>query len=244
MDEKELKTSPKQRFFIILIAVLVVGSIAASYIAIVISGSQGDTTSTAESTEVDEAKVAENQAAYEQIQAEFSEATKGDFERFVKYKSEVAAYNEAAANSGGVQVKDLREGTGKEITSDDADYLAYYVGWCADESVFDSSFDDAENPTAFIKILDASLGMIEGWTLGVEGMKLEGIREITVPGELAYGDQMEICGGYSKPLKFLVYAKEKTDDLNNLSLKLDDAYMRYQYSLYGIDYDAVKANTE
>ena len=138
----------------------------------------------------------------------------------------------------------MKIGTGKELTSDDSEYLAYYVGWCADESIFDSSYDDNTNPTAFAKILDASLGMIEGWTLGVEGMKLEGIREITVPGELAYGDQMEICGGTNKPLKFIVYAKEKTDTLNNLSLKLDDAYMRYQYALYGIDYDSIKANQE
>ena len=40
MDEKELKTSPKQRFFIILIAVIMLGSIIASYIAIVINGSK------------------------------------------------------------------------------------------------------------------------------------------------------------------------------------------------------------
>ena len=57
MEEKELKTSPKQRFFIILIAVLMLGSIIASYAAIVISGSQGGTTG--ESTEIDDAKVAE-----------------------------------------------------------------------------------------------------------------------------------------------------------------------------------------
>ena len=41
MDEKELKTSTKQRVFIILIAVLMVGSIIASYAAIVISGARG-----------------------------------------------------------------------------------------------------------------------------------------------------------------------------------------------------------
>ena len=241
MDEKELRTSPKQRLFIILIAIFMVGSIVASYAAIVISGSQG--TSTA-NTEVDEAKIAEYTETYNQIQEEFSAATKDDFNKFIKYKSEVAAYNETSANEAGVQVKDLVEGTGKTITSDDAEYLAYYVGWCADESVFDSSYNDTTNPTAFAKILDASLGMIEGWTLGVEGMKTEGIRVITVPGELAYGDKMEICGGYNKPLKFMIYAKEKTDSLNNLSLKLDDAYMRLQYAYYGIDYDSVKANSE
>ncbi len=242
MEEKELRTSPKQRLFIILIAIFMVGSIVASYAAIVISGAQGaDTTAT---TEIDETKKAEYEEAYEKIQAEFSQATQSDFDEFIKYKSEVSAFNETSANENGVQTKDLKVGTGKEITEGDTEYLAYYVGWCADESIFDSSYDDNTNPTAFAKILDASLGMIEGWNQGVEGMKIEGIREITVPGELAYGEQMEICGGKNKPLKFLIMAKEKADPLNSLSLKLDDAYMRYQYSLYGIDYDSIKANSE
>ena len=114
----------------------------------------------------------------------------------------------------------------------------------ADESIFDSSYNDNSNPTAFAKILNASLGMIEGWNLGVEGMRIDGIRVITVPGELAYGDQMEICGGTNKPLKFMIMPKEKSGELYDLSTKLDEAYMRYQYALYGIDYDSIKANSE
>ena len=242
MNEKELKTSPKQRFFIILIAIFMVGSIVASYAAIVISGSQGS--SATDTGEVDQAKIEEYTEAYNQVQAEFSKATKGDFDKFIKYKSEVTAYNETSANESGVQTKDLVKGSGKEITEGDSDYLAYYVGWCADETIFDSSYDDNSNPTAFAKILDASLGMIEGWNIGVKGMKMDGIREITVPGELAYGDQMEICGGKNKPLKFMIMAKEKTEDLDKLSQKLDDAYMRLQYAQYGIDYDEIKANEE
>ena len=132
----------------------------------------------------------------------------------------------------------LRQGDGKTLTSSDTDYLAYYVGWCADESVFDSSFDDNENPTAFSKVLDASLGMIEGWNQGVDGMKINGIREITIPGELAYGDSMEICGGKNKPLKFIVMAKAKEDPLKTLAAEIDEAYMRVQYAQYGIDYNS------
>ena len=245
MDEKELKTSPKQRIFIILIAVFMVGSIVASYAAIVISGSQGSSASADTETEVDTEKIAEYEEAYSKVEAEFMEKTKGDFDRFVKYKGDtVKAYNENSANEGGVTARDLESGTGEEVKKDGSNYLAYYVGWCADETVFDSSFDNNDSPTGFAKILDPSAGMIEGWNLGVEGMKVGGIREITVPGELAYGDQMESCGGKNKPLKFMIMAKEKTDDLNNLSLKLDEAFMRLQYAYYGIDYDSIKANSE
>lgn len=239
MEEKDTKTSPKQRFFIILIAILMVGSIIASYAAIVVSGASSNTVST--TPEVDEAKVAEYKEAYEKEVAKFSEKTKGDFDKFIKYKSEITAYNEAEANDSGVDIKDLKKGSGDTVSEDN--YLAYYVGWCADESVFDSSFDNNDNPTAFAKVLDPTLGMIEGWTAGVEGMKIGGIREITIPGELAYGESMEICGGKNKPLRFLIMAVENNDELAELSDSLDAAYMRYQYAQYGIDYDeAMKAS--
>lgn len=234
MDEKELKTSTKQRIFIALIAVLMLGSIIASYAAIILNG--GNSSSSGD-TNVDQAKVAEYQEAYNKLQAEFSEKTKDDYDRFIAYKSEIKAYNETSANEDGLQVKDLEKGSGDKISKDNAEYLAYYVGWCADESVFDSSFDNNDNPTAFAKILDASLGMIEGWNQGVEGMRIGGIREITVPGELAYGDSMDICGGKNKPLKFLIMTKAKEDPLKTLASDLDAAYMRLQYASYGMDYD-------
>lgn len=244
MDEKELKTSPKQRIFIILIAILMLGSMIAGYIAIVLNGSKSSGTTGNGETEVDPEKIAEYEEAYNKVKDKFAKETKGDFDEFMKFKSEIKAYNETSANEGGVQVKDLKKGTGKEIKEGDSNYLAYYVGWCADESIFDSSLDDSSNPKAFAKILDASLGMIEGWSKGVEGMKIEGIREITVPGELAYGESMEICGGKNKPLKFMIMAKEKKEPLSTLSNELDEAYMRLQYANYGIDYDSVKSNSE
>ena len=241
MDEKELKTSPKQRIFIILIAIIMVGSIIASYAAIVISGSKGASGSTEEG-QIDESKVAEYEAAYDEKLSEFKKASKGDYDEFIQFKSEMKAFNETSANEDGVSVKDLKEGIGAEVSDDN--YLAYYVGWCADESVFDSSFDDNDNPTAFAKILDPSLGMIEGWDEGVKGMKLGGIRRITMPGELAYGDSMEICGGYNKPLRFMVMAVPKEEPMKSMAEELDDAYMRYQYAQYGVDYDSVKQNTD
>ena len=238
MDEKELKTSPKQRFFIILIAVIMVGSIIASYAAIVMAGNSSSAST--DTGEISEEKIAEYEAAYKEKQAEFSEATKGDFDKFIAYKSEVKAYNETSANENGVQTKDLVVGDGAEIKDGNSDYLAYYVGWCADESIFDSSYDNNDNPTAFAKILDPSLGLIEGWTEGMNGMKVGGIRRITVPGEKAYGDSMEICGGKNKPLRFLVMAVAKKDPLATLAKELDAAYMRWQYTFYGIDYDSLQ----
>ena len=233
MNEKELKTSPKQRIVISVIAIVMLGSIIASYAAIILNGGKSNTGST--DSGISSEKLSEYEDAYYAKLAEFKSATKGDFDKFIQYKGEIKAYNESAANGGPVATKDLVIGDGKELTAGDSDYYAYYVGWCADESIFDSSFDDNDNPQSFAKILDASLGMIEGWQTGVIGMRVNGIREITIPSTLAYGDTMEICGGYDKPLKFLVMAKRKSDDRTKMATELDDAYMKYQYALYGID---------
>jgi len=235
MNEKELKTSPKQRFFIILIAVVMLGSIIASYAAIVINGGGSSSGNT---SKISDEKLRQYEDDYNAKLSEFKSATKGDFDKFYKYHGEIAAYNEASANAGSVEKKDLVVGTGPEIKEGNSDYLAYYVGWCADESIFDSSFDNDKNPTAFAKILDASLGMIEGWNQGVVGMKMGGIRVITVPESLAYGSSMEICGGYNKPLKFMIMAMEKKEPISTLASTLDTAYMKYQYAAqYGIDFD-------
>ena len=241
MDEKELKTSTKQRVFIILIAILMVGSIIASYAAIVINGSRGSTSDT--TSEVDSAKIAEIQAEYEDKVKELEELSKDDFKSFVGYKTEVLkAYNETSANDNGVQTKDLKKGSGASVNDDN--YLAYYLGWCADETVFDSSFDDDDNPTSFANVLDPSVGLIEGWTKGVEGMKIGGIREVTIPGNLAYGDSTEICGGYNKPLKFMIMAVAKEGKLAKVADEMSELQMRLQYAYYGIDFDDISENEE
>lgn len=237
MEEKELQTSLKQRIAIIAIAIIMLGSIIAGYVAIV--ANSGNSSSSSSETEISEEKIAEYEEAYDEKLAKFQEASAYDYSKFMKYLPELAAYNESTANSGGVKTKDLRIGNGRELGEGDTNYLAYYVGWCADETVFDSSVDNMDNPTSFTKALDASLGMIEGWNAGVVGMKLGGIREITIPSDLAYGDQMEICGGLNKPLKFVVMAVANEDPLKSAAAELDDAYMRLQYAYYGVDYDSL-----
>ena len=79
MDEKELKTSTKQRVIIGIIAVLMLGSIIASYTAIILNGSGSSTASG--DTGVDDAKVAEYQTAYDELLKEFSEKTKDDYDQ-------------------------------------------------------------------------------------------------------------------------------------------------------------------
>lgn len=234
MDQNLLKTSTKQRVIIAVIAVAMLVSIIASYAAIILANGNVSASTSSEGL------ISKYESAYNEVKEKVTAASVDNFNEFIKYKNRITAYNEASANSNGVQTTDLKVGNGRTLADGDTNYLAYYVGWCADETVFDSSFDNIQNPTALSGILNASMGLIEGRNIGVVGMKLGGIREITIPGELAYGESTEICGGYNKPLKFMVMAVENSGTLGDLATELSEAQMGLQYAYYGIDYNDVK----
>ena len=236
MEEKELKTSTVQRVVIALIAIIMVGTMVASYAAIVINGSKASSSST-EQNQLSDERIKYYDDAYGEALKKFKEASGGDYATFSQYLGEVKTFDEAAANEGDVKVKELVAGTGRELTSGDTDYLAYFVGYCADGTVFDSSLDSPTEPTAFAKALNASVGMIEGWNEGVVGMHLGGVRRLTIPGAKAYGDQMEICGGSNKPLRFIVMAVANEEPLKTAAAEIDMAFMKLQYAAYGIDYE-------
>lgn len=223
MDEKLLKTSLKQRIIISIIAILLLGSTIATYVAIVAANGGGSD----DSSEL-ETRYSEKAAEMNTYAATLSDQY---FDEFSSYKSRIKSYNAESANSTGVKKNDLKEGTGKELASGDTDYFAYYIGWCPDESVFDSSLDDVKNPTSLKNPLYAGQGLIAGWNQGVIGMKIGGIREITIPGELAYGDSQEICGTTNSPLKFIVMVIED-DKLSKLNTELNDIYSELINSHY------------
>ena len=218
MDESLLKTSWKQRLIIILAAVILLGSTIAVYVMIVL----GKGTVDYSKMTTDKLQTAYEEA-YSEYEARGTELSATYFEDFKSYKSNVKAFNSASANSESVKSKDLKEGDGEALTEDN--YAAYYIGWCSDETIFDSSFDNADEPTALkTPLLVKPNALIEGWYLGVEGMKMNGVREITIPGSLAYGDSQEICGGTNSPLKFIVYAVPRDEKLAEIDAKLDDIY--------------------
>lgn len=245
MDEKLTKTSLKQRLFIGFIAFLMLGSFAAVYIGIAVGSSDN---SNSQNANVDQAKVSELLKDYTDKKSAADSAAKplSDkyFPEFSKYRSEVKAYNAANINDGDLATSDLKKGSGSSI-GDDTQYLAYYIGWCADESIFDSSLDNTENPTSLKTPLDPSAGLIEGWTSGVKGMKIGGVRELSIPGKLAYGETQEICGGTNSPLKFIVMAIPYDEKVAQLIADANTAYMRYMYyANYGIDINDMNASSE
>ena len=218
MEEKALKTSPKQRIIIAIIAALLLGSSVAVYVAIVLGNN---------TVNYSKMTLTQLESAYSSVYADYearaTSLSSQYFDEFKSYKPNVKAYNSNTANSNGVVSSDLKEGDG--ATVENGKYSAYYIGWCSDESIFDSSFDDFEEPTALKAPIDVDENnLIEGWYLGADGMKLGGVREITIPGSLAYGDSSEICGGLNSPLKFIVYAVPRDAELTKLSEKLNEVY--------------------
>jgi FKBP-type peptidyl-prolyl cis-trans isomerase len=83
-----------------------------------------------------------------------------------------------------LKVEDLKEGTGVEATTG-KQVTVHYVGTLTDGKKFDSSRDRGKG-------FSFRLGggqVIKGWDQGVAGMKVGGLRKLTIPSDLAYGDR-------------------------------------------------------
>jgi peptidylprolyl isomerase len=84
-----------------------------------------------------------------------------------------------------LEIKEIEEGSGAEAKAGDEVSVQYVgVGYESGKE-FDSSWSRGAEPFTF------GLGagqVIPGWDQGVEGMKVGGRRELTIPPELAYGE--------------------------------------------------------
>ena len=100
-----------------------------------------------------------------------------------------------------LHIEDLREGCG-EVAQKGKDIDVHYTGYLQDGTIFDSSL-------ARRSPLTITLGVgqvIRGWDEGIDGMKEGGKRKLTIPPEMAYGEQG--AGGVIPPNATLIFEVE------------------------------------
>ncbi|HTJ73031.1 MAG TPA: FKBP-type peptidyl-prolyl cis-trans isomerase [Verrucomicrobiae bacterium] len=193
-----MATPKSQRIGIWIIAiVMVIGTIGS--FAVMVLASKNDT--------ADKAKIQELSAQYQKdykvyqdkVDAQAKKLSGKYYSDFNKYSNKPAKFNKSNVTT--LKKEDLKEGSGEKLTQKST-FTAYYIGWTPDGKVFDSSISGGA--------LKAPLnvkpgGVITGWTEGVDGMKVGGVRELTIPADKGYGS----TGSGDKipansPLKFVI----------------------------------------
>ncbi|NLA42843.1 hypothetical protein GX865_01620 [Candidatus Saccharibacteria bacterium] len=204
-----MATSKAHRIGIIIIAVVMaVGTIGSFFIMIVANKNQ----------EIDARAREEDGKEFQKIYAEYEKEIEAYQKKLAeeseklspKYYDEMVGYKSKAQPFDGSKVKDLvkkdlKKGDGAEIKKPE-EMRAYYIGWNEKGKIFDSSIKGE----SLAPPIDVD-GVIQGWLKGVVGMKMGGVRELTIPSDLAYGDKKHSDDiPANAPLKFIIKAVPKS----------------------------------
>ena len=100
-----------------------------------------------------------------------------------------------------LEIEDQVVGEGDEALAGQT-VEVHYTGWLVDGTKFDSSHD--RNQTFSFKL--GAGQVIPGWDQGVAGMKVGGIRKLTIPPSLGYGERG--AGGVIPPNATLIFKVE------------------------------------
>ncbi|MCL2095121.1 FKBP-type peptidyl-prolyl cis-trans isomerase [Candidatus Saccharibacteria bacterium] len=138
--------------------------------------------------------------------------------------SEVAPFDSTKANAlTEVAIRDIKVGDGPEITDG---YSAYYIGWLADGTIFDSSLSH-DQATLLFPIAGGE-NLIQGWKDGIAGMKIGGVREITMSSSLGYGPFGHGLIPASSPLRFVIMLIDPIE-IPDPCDELLDLYVKYGF---------------
>jgi FKBP-type peptidyl-prolyl cis-trans isomerase len=85
------------------------------------------------------------------------------------------------ARTDQLQILDTKVGDGAEVKAGDSVTVDYTGAVAATGVIFQSSLDTGQPVTFSLS------GVIKGWTDGIPGMKVGGVRRLIIPAEQAYG---------------------------------------------------------
>lgn len=175
-----------------------------------------------------------------------AELSKKYFDEFHQQASRITSFE--ANDVKELKTEDLKQGDGEEVDAESS-YTVYYFGWNPSGKMFDSSFN--EDKTALGQPLDRQSdgtwvfpggqtgNVITGWTEGVLGMKIGGIRELTIPADKAYGAQGQGADiPANTPLKFVIMVIPTPDRSETESIKRPEAAQElkdYYRRTYGME---------
>lgn len=105
-------------------------------------------------------------------------------------------------------IDDITIGTGDEAVAGKP-VSVHYTGWLFDESKADKrgrKFDSSKDRGDPFRFVLGGGMVIQGWDVGVVGMKVGGTRVLTIPPEMGYGQRG--AGGVIPPGATLVFEVE------------------------------------
>lgn len=211
-----MATPKSQRIAILSITVLMIVSTLAMFAMMILQ-----TKNTQRDSENLQAATKKYEAAQQEVQkktdAQTAELSAKYFPTFSQYSSQVGEFDRDGVKE--LTSEDLLVGDGAEVTGDTV-FAAYYIGWTPDGKVFDQSVADGKlkQPLPIETGLDKA-SLIEGWKEGMKGMKIGGVRLLTIPSDKAYGEtgSKDASGKETippnTPLRFLVMAIEKPETI-------------------------------
>ena len=209
-----------QRYSIWVILILTIVSTVALYVSSFLQ-----TESNSEAQKKQSQVLKKYQDYRKKVEEQAKELSVKYYDSFKEYEKVPVAFNAASVKE--LTKKDLKEGNGEEFTDSTTKFQAYYIGWKPDGIVFDGSFENGrlKSPVVFRKE-GKKWGLIEGWSEGLKGMKVGGIRELSIPADKAYGAQGSVNQedssktiGPNTPLKFIVMLIPEFQEIQQPSLE-------------------------
>ena len=187
----------------------------------------------------DEAALEAANAEWEAAQAEVDKLLEAQavelsaqyFDTFSPFAKRVGTFDAGTVSELGIE--DIVVGDGEEVVAD-TKLAVYYIGWTPDGNIFDQSIDGGALISPFAIDGPATASVIEGWQQGLIGMRIGGVRELTIPSDLGYG---EAGSGdnipANTPLKFVVMAITAPEEIPDAEIPqlIKDHYRR----TYGVE---------
>ena len=208
-----MATTTGQRIGIAVILVVTVVGTLGSFLVMILS--QKEATQTAQQQQKDYAEYETKLEAYQaKVDAQTKQLSDKYYAAFSQNTNRVAEFNLDEAEKNGLKTVDITVGNGEEIT-DTTKFAAYYIGWLPSGKIFDQSIDTTKGQLkAPLSISDglANASLIQGWKDGMKGMKIGGVRELTIPSDKAYAEEGSKDSSGKEtipantPLKFVVMA--------------------------------------